>query len=120
HAAWVIVPCLFAAEIGGYNFQVRRGPLRKRWRLWPRRVRVSERLVHVAHRRFGMIRSSPSPSAARSPDVEAYLLGTVDYEACLALQNRLVYEASGGNDGRISLLVCEHPPIITVGRRGSW
>src|SRR5438034_873974 len=66
-----------------------------------------------------MIRSTQS-AAARSPTVEAHLLGTVDYDACVALQNRLVYEASGRNDGQITLLVCEHQPIITVGRRGSW
>jgi lipoyl(octanoyl) transferase len=66
-----------------------------------------------------MIRSSAS-ARSRSPAVEAYLLGTVDYDDCLALQNRLVYEASGRNDGQITLLVCEHQPIITVGRRGSW
>jgi lipoyl(octanoyl) transferase len=61
-----------------------------------------------------------SSAVSRSPTVEAYLLGTVDYDACLALQNRLVYEASGRNDGQITLLLCEHEPIITVGRRGSW
>jgi lipoyl(octanoyl) transferase len=44
----------------------------------------------------------------------------VDYDACLALQNRLVYEASGRDDGQITLLICEHEPIIAVGRRGSW
>ncbi len=66
-----------------------------------------------------MLRSSRSADL-RSPAVEAYLLGTVDYDACLALQNRLVYEASGRHDGQITLLVCEHAPIITVGRRGSW
>ncbi len=66
-----------------------------------------------------MIRSFPS-AERHSPAVEAYLLGRVDYDACLALQQRLVYEASGRDDGQITLLVCEHEPIITVGRRGSW
>lgn len=53
------------------------------------------------------------------PTVEAHLLGLVDFSACLALQQRLVYEASGGSRGNITLLVCEHPLIITVGRQGS-
>lgn len=51
--------------------------------------------------------------------MEAYLLGLVDFQACLSLQQRLVYEASGRDDGQISLLVCEHPETITVGRQGS-
>lgn len=53
------------------------------------------------------------------PAVEAYLLGVVDFDACLALQQRLVYETAGRNDGQISLLLCEHPLSITVGRQGS-
>src|SRR5436190_21819309 len=56
----------------------------------------------------------------RGPSVEAYLLGQVDYDVCLALQQRLVYEVSGRRDGQIALLLCEHPLSITVGRRGSW
>lgn len=55
----------------------------------------------------------------RPASLEAYLLGVVDFEACLALQKRLVYEVSGRDDGQIVLLLCEHPPIITVGRQGS-
>ncbi|HEX4148777.1 MAG TPA: hypothetical protein VHY20_07310 [Pirellulales bacterium] len=53
------------------------------------------------------------------PAVAAHLLGVVDFEACLALQQRLVYETSGRSDGNITLLVCEHPPTITIGRAGS-
>jgi lipoate-protein ligase B len=51
--------------------------------------------------------------------LSAHLLGAVDFEACLALQQRLVYEAAGRSDGHITLLVCEHPACITVGRQGS-
>jgi len=51
--------------------------------------------------------------------VEAYLLGLVDFEACLNLQQRLVYELSGRDDGQIGLIICEHPSVITVGREGS-
>jgi lipoyl(octanoyl) transferase len=51
---------------------------------------------------------------------EVYLLGTVDYAACLALQHRLVYECGGRNDHRLDLVICEHPLEITVGRQGSW
>ena len=54
------------------------------------------------------------------PAVEVYLLGSINYDACLALQHRLVYEAAGRRDGQISILICEHPAEITVGRQGSW
>jgi len=53
------------------------------------------------------------------PAVAVHLLGTIDYDAVLALQQRLVYEAGGRADGQISLLLCEHPACITVGRQGS-
>lgn len=56
----------------------------------------------------------------REPAVEAHLLGLIDYEACLALEQRLVFDASGDSGGPMSLLLCEHPPSITVGRQGSW
>ena len=51
--------------------------------------------------------------------MQVHLLGVVDYDACLALQQRLVYEAGGRADRQITVLVCEHPEIITVGRGGS-
>jgi lipoyl(octanoyl) transferase len=50
--------------------------------------------------------------------LQVYLLGTVDFEAALALQRRLAYEVAGDRD-RAALIVCEHPPLITVGRQGS-
>ncbi len=59
------------------------------------------------------------PSASLPPSLEAYLLGRLEYDVALALQNRLVYEASGRNDGQMALLLCEHPSTLTVGRRGS-
>lgn len=63
--------------------------------------------------------SHPHSPDSRGPAVEAYLLGLVDYEVCLNLQQRLVYELSGRDDGQIGLVICEHPPVITVGREGS-
>jgi lipoyl(octanoyl) transferase len=50
--------------------------------------------------------------------VRVYLLGTVDFAAALALQKALVYEAAGDRTGG-ALVVCEHPPLLTVGREGS-
>jgi lipoate-protein ligase B len=48
-----------------------------------------------------------------------HLLGQVDFDACLALQQRLVYEVSGARRGPIPVLICEHPASITIGRQGS-
>jgi len=49
----------------------------------------------------------------------AYLLGPVEFDSALALQQRLVYEASGDPSGPVTLLLCEHPPLVTIGRQGS-
>lgn len=53
------------------------------------------------------------------PAVQVHLLGQVDFALCEALQQRLVYEASGRDDGQITLLLCEHDGLISVGRQGS-
>jgi len=55
----------------------------------------------------------------RGPALEAHLLGRVDFAQCLALQERLVCQIAAGADGQACLLLCEHPPIITIGRGGS-
>jgi lipoyl(octanoyl) transferase len=60
-----------------------------------------------------------SPYHRASDSLEVYLLGLVDFDSALFLQERLVYEVSGRNDRLGGLLICEHPPIVTVGREGS-
>ncbi len=60
----------------------------------------------------------PTPEAARGTALQAYLLGTVEYGAALALQRQLVYHVTGDRD-QAALVLCEHPPVITVGREGS-
>ena len=52
-----------------------------------------------------------------NPAVQAFLLGTTDFAATLALQRRLVYEVSGDNASAV--ILCEHPAGITIGREGS-
>ncbi len=56
--------------------------------------------------------SSPEPSP-----LEIYLLGMVEFTDAQQLQRRLVYEQ--GERGGGSLVLCEHPPTISVGRSGS-
>src|SRR5438093_926978 len=58
------------------------------------------------------------PTVERITMLDVYLLGRVDFEALLSLQRRLVYEVSGERD-RAALLLCEHDPLISVGRQGS-
>jgi lipoyl(octanoyl) transferase len=63
------------------------------------------------------------PVPSREPDgadrcLQVYLLGSVPFEQALALQRRLVYQVSGDPDSA-TLILCEHPPLITVGRQGS-
>jgi lipoyl(octanoyl) transferase len=53
------------------------------------------------------------------PAAAFYLLGQVQFDACLGLQQRLVYEAGGRARRQVQVLVCEHPPLITIGRLGS-
>jgi lipoyl(octanoyl) transferase len=54
-----------------------------------------------------------------APALQAFLLGQVGFDRALALQQRLVEEAHNRGDGQITLLLCEHPTIITIGRGGS-
>jgi lipoyl(octanoyl) transferase len=60
-----------------------------------------------------MQRRDRSPTA-----LQAYLLGTVEFETLLRFQRRLHYEISG-DPSQAALILCEHPPLITVGRHGS-
>lgn len=62
---------------------------------------------------------SPSFPERASSSLEVHLLGLVDFDAALFLQERLVYEISGRQDTYGALLICEHPPMITIGREGS-
>ncbi len=58
-------------------------------------------------------RTTPAGSVLR-----VYLLGLVEFEAALTLQRRLAFEAAEERSSA-SLVLCEHPPILTVGRDGS-
>ena len=50
--------------------------------------------------------------------VAFHLLGTPGYRACRELERELAEQAS--LLGRATILLCEHAPLITVGRQGSW
>ena len=65
-----------------------------------------------------MTRLTPRTPDPRDPALQVYLLGEVDFDAALRFQHRLRYEISGDRD-QAALILCEHPPLISVGRRGS-
>ena len=50
--------------------------------------------------------------------LQVYLLGSVPFETVLALQRRLAYQVAGDREQAV-LILCEHPPLVTVGRQGS-
>jgi lipoyl(octanoyl) transferase len=71
-----------------------------------------------------MTRMSSKPiakSAAQPREFAAHfhLMGCVDFDDCQSLQRRLAYDALTRGDGRIAVLICEHPPLVTIGRAGS-
>jgi len=63
--------------------------------------------------------TGPCEAEEPSPAVEVYLLGRIDFGRCLDFQQRLVRQIADRGDGQITLLLCEHPQVITVGRGGS-
>jgi lipoyl(octanoyl) transferase len=63
----------------------------------------------------------PLPETPPEPNALAlrvYLLGNVDFESALRFQRRLHFEI-GENRTQAALVLCEHPPSISVGRLGS-
>ena len=59
----------------------------------------------------------PGRSASEST-LLVYLLGNVALDPLMHLQRRLHFEVTGDRR-QAALVVCEHPPTITVGRHGS-
>lgn len=50
--------------------------------------------------------------------LHAYLLSRVGFDDWLALQRRFVYDVRGDRSSGV-LVLCEHPPTISIGREGS-
>src|SRR5262245_24583558 len=50
--------------------------------------------------------------------LRVYLLGSLEFDSALQLQRSLAYQLSEQRQGA-DLILCEHPPLITVGRQGS-
>jgi lipoyl(octanoyl) transferase len=56
--------------------------------------------------------------ALKETTLQVYLLGSVALDPLIRLQRRLHFEVTGDRR-QAALIVCEHPPTITVGRHGS-
>lgn len=57
------------------------------------------------------------PGSGIEPALEVYFLGRIDFDEAMLLQRRLVYEV--GESGLAAMIMCEHDPVISVGRSGS-
>jgi lipoyl(octanoyl) transferase len=53
------------------------------------------------------------------PKIEYYLLGQLPFDQCQSLQTRLAFQCGERVDGKIFAVVCEHEPLISIGRKGS-
>ena len=51
--------------------------------------------------------------------MEIHQLGIVNWNRCIELQRRVAYDAANRVDGKITVLLVEHPDVITVGKTGS-
>lgn len=54
-----------------------------------------------------------------SESLEVFLLGCVDFESALLLQERFRDEVISRSDRLGGLFICEHSPVVTIGREGS-
>jgi len=61
---------------------------------------------------------TPSLTSPSGRALQVYLLGSVEFEDALAFQRLLAFQTGGEADSS-TLILCEHPPLITVGREGS-
>ena len=55
-----------------------------------------------------------------SSSLDVFLLGALELDSALELQERMRAEVASRNDRHGVLLVCEHPPAITIGREGRF
>lgn len=58
------------------------------------------------------------PTRPEGPALSAYFLGMLGFDDLLQFQRRLHFDLTG-QDSQAALILCEHPPLITVGRQGS-
>lgn len=60
----------------------------------------------------------PGAASQDSASLEVSLLGTIDFDAAVRIQERSVDELKDRTDLQGKLILCEHPPLVTIGREG--
>lgn len=60
-----------------------------------------------------------APLQTGNSSLEFHLLGTVDFDAWLALQEWTAFQVSDRVDSQGTVFLCEHPPLITMGAEAS-
>lgn len=60
-----------------------------------------------------------SYTARNGEGLHAHLLGTVDFRSAVELQTQIATQIAARCDRRGVVLLCEHPPTISLGRAGS-
>jgi lipoyl(octanoyl) transferase len=65
-----------------------------------------------------MMHASLITTEANELTLQVYLLGSMDFDAALRFQRHLHFEVCDRRIGA-ALILCEHPPAISVGRLGS-
>ncbi len=58
-------------------------------------------------------------SERQNRSLQIYMLGCVDFDSLLLLQERTLQDLHRRQSDQAVLFLCEHPPIVTVGREGS-
>jgi len=69
-------------------------------------------------RTFSGVLSANGRATPHDLTLKAFLLGSVDFETALRFQRRLHCEVSESRTDGV-LVLCQHPPLISVGRQGS-
>jgi len=87
-------------------------------------LRIERTLLYTFTHFLARYRNVALMSDERIPNrsdlaVDFHLLGRLDFNSYLRLQRRLVYEAANSDQRRITVLLCEHNELITIGRGGS-
>ena len=83
----------------------------------PDRATIATRSMAMSSVPVESLSKKPLPSEEQV--AEFHLLGSVAWDDAWALQRRLVYEARGDARPRVTILCCEHPRLLTIGRSGS-
>ncbi|RMG32735.1 MAG: hypothetical protein D6725_17075 [Planctomycetota bacterium] len=79
--------------------------------------RLESLAMTVEKKQQGEIGAAPVDTAG---GLDVYLLGLVDFDSAVILQRKFVDEVAGAENRDGVLMLCEHPPVVTIGRDGRY